>query len=94
VITDSLIGRGKHTAEVFYHLAPGAHPDIHLDCRLIRREIPSVYHQGFNRSIPNRTIVGYWSGECPVHFQTTIQLFKEKPAAAPVRKQQPVWQHC
>lgn len=72
LITDRLEGRGRHTVELFYHVAPGADPKIQLDPKLSCEVIPSVYSNGFNTLIPNRTVVGRWSGQCPIDFETRI----------------------
>jgi hypothetical protein len=72
VIADRLEGQGKHMIEVFYHLAPGADPTIKLDPKLTREVISTFYCPGFNTTIPNRTVIGRWSGDCPVHFETWI----------------------
>ncbi len=74
IITDRLEGRGQHTVELFYHVAPGADPKIQLDPKLIREVIPSVYCTRFNASVPNQTVVGRWSGECPLYLETQIDL--------------------
>jgi Heparinase II/III-like protein/Heparinase II/III N-terminus len=74
IITDRLEGRGQHTVELFYHVAPGADPKIQLDSKLMRKVIPSLYCTGFNESAPNQTVVGHWSGICPVRFETRIDL--------------------
>jgi uncharacterized heparinase superfamily protein len=74
VITDGLEGRGQHAVELFYHIAPGADPKVILDPKLKAELIPSAYHTGFNVSVPNRTIVGRWYGDCPVFFKTQLDL--------------------
>ena len=73
-ITDRLEGSGQHTAELFYHLAPGADPKMQLDPKLSRSVVPSAYCTGFNACVPSQTIIGSWSGRCPVHFETRIDL--------------------
>lgn len=74
VITDRLEGRGEHMIELFYHVAPGAEPKIELDPKLTREVISSVYCPGFNTMVPNQTVIGRWSGVCPVHFETRIDI--------------------
>jgi uncharacterized heparinase superfamily protein len=74
VIIDQLEGKGQHTAELFFHVAPGAHPNMQLDPKLIGEVVPSLYSTGFNASVPNQTVVGRWSGHCPVCFETRIDL--------------------
>jgi Heparinase II/III-like protein/Heparinase II/III N-terminus len=74
IITDRLEGRGQHTVELFYHIAPGADPKIELDPKLIREVTPSVYSAGFNAPVPNQTVIGHWCGDCPAHFETRINL--------------------
>jgi uncharacterized heparinase superfamily protein len=73
-ISDRLEGIGQHFIEMFYHLAPGAEPKMQFDPKLSQSEVPSSYCTGFNTSVPNRTIVGRWSGHCPVIFETLIDV--------------------
>jgi uncharacterized heparinase superfamily protein len=74
VINDQIEGRGQHTVELFFHVAPGADPNMQFDPKLIREVTPSLYCTGFNASVPNRTVIGRWSGHCPVHFETRVDL--------------------
>jgi uncharacterized heparinase superfamily protein len=74
VITDCLEGRGRHTAEIFFHLHPEATVDIHLDPKVIRGIEYTSFYPEFNIAVPNKTIVGTWTGECPVEFRTVIRL--------------------
>jgi Heparinase II/III-like protein/Heparinase II/III N-terminus len=73
-ITDWLDGSGQHTVEQFFHSAPGADPKMELDAKVIPSLVPSVYSTGFNAWVPNQTTIGRWSGQCPVSFQTRIDL--------------------
>jgi uncharacterized heparinase superfamily protein len=74
LIVDWLEGHGKNHADLFLHLAPGANPQIQLDPKMTRDDCSSVYRPGFNSAVPNRTVIGRWSGECPVRFETRINL--------------------
>ena len=60
--------------ELFLHVAPDADPNVQLDPKLIPEVIPSLYCTGFNASLPNRTVIGRWSGDGPVRFETRIDL--------------------
>ena len=73
-ITDRLEGSGYHKAEVFFHLAPGADPNVHLDPQLCGSVGYSSYSTGWNLLVPNRVILGRWEGKCPVQFVTRISL--------------------
>jgi len=73
-ITDRLEGSGSHNAEVFFHLAPGADPNVHLDPKLSGSVGYSSYSTGWNLRVPNRVILGRWEGKCPVQFVTKISL--------------------
>ena len=85
ILQDWLEGRGQHRAELLFHVAPGAHPRIQLDPRMIREVVASTYRPGFNSAVPNWTVVGHWSGECPVHFTTRIDLAGSLGPAAGAR---------
>jgi len=74
VIIDRLEGEGRHLVECYYHLHPGRRADVRLDSRLTRSVEHTTFHPGFDRSVPNETIVGRWSGECPVTFMTEVLL--------------------
>jgi len=71
-VRDRLEGSGEHTAEVFFHVAPGASPTIKLDGKLVCRTEPSCYYPSFNVTVPNTTVTGRWTGMCPVEFTTLI----------------------
>jgi uncharacterized heparinase superfamily protein len=74
LITDRLQGRENHQVELYFHLHPGASPEIRMDPRLVREERPSTYHPGFNLSVPNRVVVGTYHGPLPATFETSIVL--------------------
>jgi Heparinase II/III-like protein/Heparinase II/III N-terminus len=74
MISDWLVGSGSHDVELFFHFAPGANPAIQFDPRLTVSTFPTVYSTGFNQRIPNQTVVGRWSGPCPVRFDTRIDV--------------------
>jgi hypothetical protein len=82
VITDWLEGSGRHHVELFLHLAPLASAAIQLDPKMIRKVVTSTYRPGFNLAVPSKTVVGHWSGECPVRFETRISRFAPHEAAA------------
>jgi hypothetical protein len=82
VIHDWLEGQGQHKVELLFHIAPGANPAIHLDPRMAGEFISSTYRPGFNVAVANQTVIGHWSGECPVHFKTQIDLSGSIGAAA------------
>lgn len=73
-ITDSLEGRGRHSADLFFHIHPGAEVSIIMDDRLLRTTERSSYHPHFGVSVPNHCVVGRWAGLLPVQFITHIPL--------------------
>jgi Heparinase II/III-like protein/Heparinase II/III N-terminus len=73
-VTDSLEGSGQHNIELFFHLAPHAKPELHLDPKLSHSVLSSGYSTGFNARVPNRMVLGCWFGQCPVQFLTRIDL--------------------
>jgi uncharacterized heparinase superfamily protein len=73
-ITDTLRGRREHRAELHFHLHPDAEPKIQLDPKLTRAEESTRWYPEFNKSRTNTTIVGRWTGKCPVQFTTRIQI--------------------
>jgi hypothetical protein len=73
-ITDRLEGSGHHTAELFFHLAPSADPQFHMDPKLNCSVITSAISTGWNTRVPGRVVIGKWSGQCPVAFSTQIKL--------------------
>ncbi len=74
IVKDALEGRGYHDVEIFFHVAPGANPAIAFDPLMSAETVESTYRSEFNIAIPNSTLVGRWSGRCPVHFETRIHL--------------------
>jgi uncharacterized heparinase superfamily protein len=72
VVSDTLVGRNVHTAEIFFHCHPEAQVQVDLDPRLTRSVESTSWHPEFNRSIPNKTIIGRWAGQLPAHFETRI----------------------
>lgn len=73
-ITDRLEGSGHHTAELFFHLAPSADPQFHMDPKLNCSVITSAISTGWNTRVPGGVVIGKWSGQCPVAFSTQIKL--------------------
>jgi uncharacterized heparinase superfamily protein len=71
-ITDWVEGSGHHSVELFFHLAPGADPKLHIDPKLSCSVVFSVFSTGWNTRIPNQVVLGRWSGQCPVEFVTRI----------------------
>lgn len=74
IVTDRLEGSGEHRAEVFLHFHPEAQPSISPDAKLETTLTGTRWYPEFNRSLPNRTLIGAWRGRCPVEFVTTIHL--------------------
>ncbi len=75
-ITDTLQSAGKHEIEVYFHLHPEQQIEIQLDPKLICASEPTLWHPEFNSSIPNKTIVGRWAGDCPIQFISRVPLVK------------------
>src|SRR6266702_3028005 len=73
-ITDRLEGCGYHSAEVFFHLAPAANPELKLDPKLRSFVSSATFSTGWNERISNRVVIGRWSGRCPVEFVSRINL--------------------
>jgi len=73
-ITDQLEGYGEHNVEVFFHLAPGAEPELLLDPKLDYSIEPCCYSVGWNSRLLNRVIIGTWRGTCPVEFVSHVRL--------------------
>jgi uncharacterized heparinase superfamily protein len=73
-ITDRLEGSGHHSAELYFHLAPNADPELYFDPKLSCSVNTSAFSTGWNTRIPNRVIVGRWSGQCPVELVTRVKL--------------------
>ena len=71
-ITDTLRAKREHQAEIYFHLHPESHIEIHLDPKLTRVDETTLWYPEFNKSEPNRTVVGRWSGNCPVQFITRV----------------------
>jgi len=73
-ITDTLQAKREHSAEIYFHLHPQSQPKIQLDSKLERSEQSTLWHPEFNKSHSNTTIMGRWTGKCPVQFTTRIEL--------------------
>lgn len=73
-VIDTLTGVGNHQAAVYFHLFPGASPEIVLDRKLSTSLVDSQFYPEFNKSSPSRTIVGKWEGAMPVVFTSAIRL--------------------
>jgi uncharacterized heparinase superfamily protein len=71
-ITDTLQAKREHRAEIYFHLYPQSEIKIQLDPKLTRAEEPTLWYPEFNKSEPNRTVVGRWTGKCSVQFITRI----------------------
>ncbi len=74
VVTDSLEGRGTHLIEVFFHFHPAATVEVRFDARLRQELQETHFYPGFDRAVPNRTLIGKYQGPCPVSFRTEIPL--------------------
>jgi uncharacterized heparinase superfamily protein len=74
IVSDHLEGRKTHSVEIFFHCHPNAQMEVDLDPQLARSVEDTEWHPEFNRSVPNRTILGRWSGSLPVRFETRILL--------------------
>ena len=73
-ISDTLQAAHQHRAEIYFHLHPQSEGSIQLDSKLTRAEEPTLWHPEFDRSEPNRTVVGRWTGQCPVQFTTRVSF--------------------
>ena len=73
-ITDSLKGVGKHEIEIYFHLHPESRIKIQMDSKLVCATERTLWYPEFNNPIPNETIVGRWTGNCPIQFITQIPL--------------------
>ncbi len=73
-ITDRIEGSGRHSVELFFHLAPGADPELHMDPKLSCSAIASALSTGWNTRTPNRVVLGRWYGQCPVQMVTRVKL--------------------
>jgi uncharacterized heparinase superfamily protein len=73
-ITDTLLAKREHRAEIYFHLHPEAEAKIQLDPKLTRVEESTLWYPEFDKSERNKTVVGRWAGKCPVQFTTRIQL--------------------
>jgi uncharacterized heparinase superfamily protein len=73
-VVDRLEGVGHHTAEVFWHPAPGASVEIEFDDFLSRREERGWWCAGFNLRVDRPTIVGVWRGHLPVDLTTHLRF--------------------
>jgi uncharacterized heparinase superfamily protein len=73
-VTDMVEGTGEHEVEIFFHFHPSVEPEITLDPKLSKSREETMYHPGFNLSIPNTTIVGRFKGAAPLVFRSFIPL--------------------
>jgi len=78
-VTDRLEGYGQHKAELFFHIAPGAKPNIDLDSRFCSSVEYSHYSTGWNLRAPSDVWVGRWAGVCPIQFVTKVRLDASRP---------------
>jgi uncharacterized heparinase superfamily protein len=73
VVTDSIKGCGRHDLGIFFHLFPGADPNvIYLDPVLARSVEETTFHPQFDSSKPNQTLIGRWSGELPIRVTSAV----------------------
>lgn len=72
IVSDILEGRKVHSVEIFFHCHPHVDVRLEADARLARSIHNTSWYPQFNQSIPNKTIVGRWSGQLPVRFETRI----------------------
>jgi uncharacterized heparinase superfamily protein len=73
-VIDRFEGSGVHDVKLFFHLHPATNCNPVLDAQLrVSVEATEWYHE-FNASIPNVTVVGWWTGECPVTFVSHVPL--------------------
>jgi uncharacterized heparinase superfamily protein len=71
-IIDRMEGQGEHRVELFLHFHPEARARVSLDGKFEASSIESKWYPEFNRSVPNRTLIGAWRGACPIEFVTTV----------------------
>jgi uncharacterized heparinase superfamily protein len=74
VVTDWIGGSGVHSVDIYFHFHPEADAAVVLEPRLARSELDSTYYPGFEISVPNKTVVGRFLGECPVSFVSRVPL--------------------
>jgi uncharacterized heparinase superfamily protein len=72
IVSDHLSGRKTHSVEIFFHCHPESNVNVDMDPQLTKSVQDTEWYPGFNRSVPNKTIVGRWSGTLPVRFETRI----------------------
>jgi hypothetical protein len=73
-VVDSIEGMGSHQIEIFFHFHPDAEVEVQLDPNLIKSVEPTTYHPEFNLAMANTTIVGRYSGHCPIQFTCAVSL--------------------
>lgn len=73
-VVDSFEGEGAHQVEIYFHLHPEAQVSIRLDPKLYRSQEPTLFHPGFEVSVPNRTIIGRGRVLCPMKLESRIFL--------------------
>lgn len=77
-IEDRLEGTGFHRGEISFYLHPEAFTQrlatIDLDHKFRRRVECADWHPEFGASVPNKRVIGVWSGYCPVSFKTRVVL--------------------
>jgi hypothetical protein len=73
-VTDRLEGSGLHRAELFWHVSPGATPEIEFERGIERRLERGTWCAGFNLRIERPTVVGHWQGRLPASLVTHIRL--------------------
>lgn len=72
IISDMIEARGKHDVDLYFHMHPDVDMSIQLDRQLTRVEKVGNWFPEFNKAVPNKTIIGRWSGQCPAKFVTHI----------------------
>ena len=73
-VIDSFEGSGVHDVKLFFHLHPASNCNPVLDAQLRISIEATEWYPEFNASVPNVTMVGSWTGECPVTFVSHIPL--------------------
>jgi uncharacterized heparinase superfamily protein len=73
-VKDSIEGNGQHRVEIFFHFHPEAEARVALDRKLAGQMLRTQWHPEFHRAVDNTTVVGSWTGACPVTFTTTVFL--------------------
>jgi uncharacterized heparinase superfamily protein len=73
-VTDRLDGSGVHSAELFWHVSPGANPEIEFENGIERRVERGTWCAGFNSRVERPVVVGRWQGRLPATLVTHIRM--------------------